>query len=397
MAHHKRCTRLSGVMAAPLASARKASPGAGTKPRSTLLPPRAPGEGRPSAAPEAGANPFVTLLRSVQPDIESRLAGFLDARITEARALGPEVQTLVREIRRLALRGGKRLRPALVVAGLRTVSSSAELEPALDAGVALELLHTYFLIHDDWMDGDRVRRGGPSVHVALAERFHSEHKGNASAILAGDYAVALACDALARVEIPAERLRGAFLVFAEMQLGAVAGQQLDMVGRGKDVELGYALKTGSYTVEGPLKMGALLAGGKPATLQALSRYARPAGVAFQLRDDLLSLFGDPAQTGKPLASDLMAGKRTLLLRLALRRGKPPELSAIRKVLENPRAKVPALRDALSAIQATGAPEQVEQRIAQLSEQALAELERDVSPAGRELLLGATTALCLRRT
>jgi geranylgeranyl diphosphate synthase type I len=129
----------------------------------------------------------------------------------------------------------------------------------------------------------------------------------------------------------------------------------------------------------------------------LSRYARPAGVAFQLRDDLLSLFGDPAQTGKPLASDLMSGKRTLLLRLALRRGKPRELSVIKKVLENPRAKVPALRAALSAIQATGAPELVETRIAQLSDQALAELKRGVSPAGRDLLIGATTALCSRRT
>ena len=381
-------------MAARHATARKASHSARPKPRSTLLPPRA---SRPSQVPAADINPFVALLRSVQPDIESRLAGFLDARVSSTRALGPEVQALAREIRRLALRGGKRLRPALVVAGLRTVSSSADIEPALDAGVALELLHTYFLIHDDWMDGDRVRRGGPSVHVALAERFHSEHKGNASAILAGDYAVALACDALARVETPSDRLRGAFLAFSEMQLGAVAGQQLDMVGQGRDVELGYALKTGSYTVEGPLKLGALLAGGKPATLEALSRYARPAGVAFQLRDDLLSLFGDPAQTGKPLASDLMSGKRTLLLRLALRRGKPRELSVIRKVLENPRAKEPALRAALSAIEATGAPEQVEQRIVQLAEQALAELEHGLSPAGRELLIGATAALCLRRT
>lgn len=342
-------------------------------------------------------NPFVALLRSVQPEIERKLTGFLDARVAGTRALGSEVQALAREIRRLALRGGKRLRPALVVAGLRTASSSADIEPALDAGVALELLHTYFLIHDDWMDGDRVRRGGPSVHVALAERFHSEHKGNASAILAGDYALALACDALCRVATSAERLRGAFLTFSEMQLGAVAGQQLDMVGQGRDVELGYALKTGSYTVEGPLKMGALLAGGKPATLQALSRYARPAGIAFQLRDDLLSLFGDPAQTGKPLASDLISGKRTLLLRLALRRGKPAELTALRRVLGNAKAKPPALRSALSAMQATGAPEQVERRIAELAEQALAELGRDVSPVGRELLIGATTALCLRRT
>jgi geranylgeranyl diphosphate synthase type I len=354
---------------------------------------------RPRAAkkPPASTNPFIALLQSVQPEIESRLAGFLDARVAATRAFGPEVQALAREVRRLTLMGGKRLRPALVVAGLRTVSSSVALGPALDAGVALELLHSYFLIHDDWMDGDRVRRGGPSVHVALAERFASEHKGNASAILAGDYAVGLATDALARVETRPERLRAVFLAFAEMQLGAVAGQQLDMVGEGRDVELGYALKTGSYTVEGPLKLGALLAGAKPATLAALSRYARPAGVAFQLRDDLLSLFGDPAQTGKPLASDLMSGKRTLLLRLALRRGKPRELTVIKKVLENPRAKVPALRTALRAIEATGAPELVEKRIAQLSEQALGELKRDVSPAGRDLLIGATTALCSRRT
>jgi len=357
----------------------------------------APARSRAAKNPPGSRNPFVTLLQSVQPQIESRLAGFLDARVTATRAFGPEVQALASEVRRLTLMGGKRLRPALVVAGLRTVSGRAALGPALDAGVALELLHSYFLIHDDWMDGDRVRRGGPSVHVALAARFGSEHKGNASAILAGDYAVALACDALARVETAPARLRAVFAAFAEMQLGAVAGQQLDMVGEGRDVELGYALKTGSYTVEGPLKLGALLAGAKPATLAALSRYARPAGVAFQLRDDLLSLFGDPAQTGKPLASDLMSGKRTLLLRLALRRGKPRELALIKKVLENPRAKVPALRAALSAIQATGAAELVEKRIAQLSAQALGELGRGVSPAGRDLLIGATTALCSRRT
>lgn len=360
-------------------------PSAARKPRSN-----------PKRSPVSG-NPFVALLKSVQPEIESRLGTFLDERVSATRAFGAEVQALVREVRRLTLLGGKRLRPALVVAGLRTASSSAALGPALDAGVALELLHSYFLIHDDWMDGDRVRRGGPSVHVALAQRFASEHKGNASAILAGDYAVALACDALSRVATPPARLRGVFAAFAEMQLGAVAGQQLDMVGQGRDVELGYALKTGSYTVEGPLKLGALLGGAKPATLAALSRYARPAGVAFQLRDDLLSLFGDPAKTGKPLASDLMSGKRTLLLRLALRRGKPPELATIKKVLENPRAKLPALRAALRAIQATGAVDLVEQRITQLAEQALAELERGVSPAGRELLTGATTALCLRRT
>lgn len=357
------------------------------------MPPRV----RARSKSDAADNPFVKLLREVQPDIEQRLTAFLDSRVSGTRPLGPEVQTLAREVRRLTLLGGKRLRPALVVAGLRTASDTGDTGAALDAGVALELLHSYFLIHDDWMDGDRVRRGGPSVHVALAERFGSEHKGNASAILAGDYAVALATEALARVEAKPERLRAVFAAFAEMQLGAVAGQQLDMVGQGRDVELGYALKTGSYTVEGPLKLGALLGGAKPPLLEALARYARPAGVAFQLRDDLLSLFGEPEQTGKPLASDLMSGKRTLLLRLALRRGKAPELSAIRKVLENPRAKLPALKAALKAVEATGAPQLVEERIEQLSAQAFEALKKGVTPTGRELLIGATQALSQRRT
>jgi geranylgeranyl diphosphate synthase type I len=352
---------------------------------------------RRASAKPVQFNPFLALLRTIQPDVESRLSGFLDERIESTRSLGSEVQALAREIRRLVLRGGKRLRPALVVTGFRTASPNGELEPALDAGVALELLHTYFLIHDDWMDGDRVRRGGPAVHVALAERFHSEHKGNASAILAGDYALALACEALSRVETSPARLRGALASFSEMQLSAVAGQQIDMVGDGRNVELGYALKTGSYTVEGPLRLGALLAGARPPVLDALARYARPAGIAFQLRDDLLSLFGDPASTGKPLASDLTSGKRTLVLGLALKRAGAAEKAAIRRVLNQPAAKPTQLRAALAAVQATRAPELVEQRIAELSSAALAELSRGVSPTGRSLLVGATEALCLRRT
>jgi geranylgeranyl diphosphate synthase type I len=235
------------------------------------------------------------------------------------------------------------------------------------------------------------------VHVALAERFGSEQLGNAAAILAGDYAVALSCEAMSSVPATAQRLARAFGAFAEMQLGAVAGQQLDMFGRGRDVELGYALKTGSYTVEGPLKVGALLAGAKPETLTALARYARPAGIAFQLRDDLLSLFGDPVVTGKPLASDLISGKRTLLLALALQHGKPAELKAIRAVLEKRKARVGELRTALAAMEATGAPARVERRIEQLSAQAISALTRGISREGRELLIGATEALSKRRT
>lgn len=357
-----------------------------TRSRGSLLPP----------SPNGAPNPFVTLLKSVQPDVERRLTRLLDERAKRTRPLGPEVQALVREIARLALSGGKRLRPALVVTGFRAVGGKGSASPALDAGMALELLHTYFLIHDDWMDQDAVRRGGPSVHVALAKRFGSQHMGSSTAILAGDYAVALASEVLAGVEAPGARLRSLLQVFTEMQLHAVAGQQLDMVGSGRDVELVYALKTGSYTVEGPLKLGAVLAGAKPAALTALSRYSRPAGIAFQLRDDVLSLFGDPAQTGKPFASDLTSGKRTLLLKLALRRAKPAERAAIERVSGNAKAKLPALKAALEAIRQSGALELVERRIRQLSARAVAELA-PLPSEGKLLLTGATEALSLRRT
>lgn len=361
--------------------------GAPTKSLGSLLPPSG----------SAASNPFIALLKTVQPDVERRLSKLLDERVAETRSLGVEVQALVREIRRLALLGGKRLRPALVMAGFRAAGAKGDAGSVLDAGVALELLHTYFLIHDDWMDQDAVRRGGPSVHVALARRFGSEHMGNATAILAGDYAVALACEVLTAVETPHGNLREVLQVFTEMQLYAVAGQQLDMVGSGRDIELVYALKTGSYTVEGPLKLGALLGGARKPTLDALSRYARPAGIAFQLRDDVLSLFGDPAQTGKPFASDLMSGKRTLLLKLALKRSKPAARGTIEAVLGNSRAKLPALRAALDAIVASGAQALVEKRITTLSTQALDELGRGVGSEGRALLVGATESLSLRRS
>src|SRR5262245_15143459 len=137
---------------------------------------------------------------------------------------------MVSAVAELSRRGGKRLRPALAVLGFRAVRSRAHLDTALDAGVALELLQAYFLIHDDWMDGDSVRRGGPSVHALLTERLGSERLGAASAILAGDYAQALALEVLASLDVEAEIASRVLAAFAEMQLAAVAGQQIDLVG-----------------------------------------------------------------------------------------------------------------------------------------------------------------------
>jgi len=179
-------------------------------------------------------NPFGALLSAVRRDIDARLSGFLDAKLESVREHGTGVTEMVGAVRDLCLRGGKRSRPALLVAGYRAASTRAKLEPALDAGVALELLHAYFLIHDDWMDRDELRRGGPSVHATLSRRFRSREIGEASAILAGDYAVALATEALARVDFEPSRAAGVFSCFAQMQVDAVLGQELDLLANARE-------------------------------------------------------------------------------------------------------------------------------------------------------------------
>jgi geranylgeranyl diphosphate synthase type I len=330
--------------------------------------------------------------------VDARLLGFLDAEIDAAEPRGRDVVELVASIRDLCMRGGKRLRPALLVAGYRAADGEAKLEPALDAGVALELLQAYFLIHDDWMDRDTVRRGGPAVHTMLARRYRSRHKGDAAAILAGDYAAALAMEALSRVDARPSAVPRLFSCFAEMQTSAVAGQQLDLIGRTSDVELVYTLKTASYTVRGPLRMGALLSSARPQVLTALDRFAMPVGVAFQLRDDLLSAFGDPSETGKPYGNDLRSGKRTLLLLLALQRASSRERRFLERVTGKRQATEAELRRAIDVLESSGARALVERRIGELVESALAALHAGrLEPDGTALLEGAARALTSRRS
>lgn len=339
---------------------------------------------------------FLTLLSTVQREIDGRLATYLERRIAEASGLAPEVGLMVRALSDLCRRGGKRLRPALLVAGFRAVEPRKSLALAYQAGVALELLQAYFLIHDDWMDGDVTRRGGPTVHAFLSRRLRDEHKGAASGILAGDYAAALGLQVLSELSLTGPLAQRSLAAFAEMQLAAVAGQQIDLVARAKDIEAGYALKTGSYTVHGPLKLGAILAGGSARTLRTLEQVAAPLGVGFQLRDDLLSAFGEPSRTGKPLGNDLRAGKRTLLLIEALKRARGAERALLRRVVGNSKAKEGELRRALAVLDDCGARAAIEARVAVLRERALDALGSGVTAEGTALLTGAIQALTERR-
>jgi geranylgeranyl diphosphate synthase, type I len=293
----------------------------------------------------------------------------------------------------LCERGGKRIRPALVLAGAMCVAARPPMPLLLDAASALELLHGYFLVHDDWMDGDLVRRGGPSVHASLRRRFGNQHIGDSAAILAGDWGVAVATDWMADLPLAGTQARAALRCFAGMQLAAVVGQIRDLLADDDDVEQTYRLKTASYTVSGPLLVGAILAGASQTQQKAIGDFAVPVGVAFQLRDDLIGVFAPPEQTGKPFASDIRAGKRTLLVLECLRRASPAEARFLRRVLGDAKASRSDLLKFVRLLESTGARTQVEDRIRVLHRRGLSKLVgARLRPEGKALLASASTLL-----
>jgi geranylgeranyl diphosphate synthase type I len=303
-------------------------------------------------------------MSEVRARVDARLEQYLNDKHAAAARLGDDAAVLVDAVRGLTMRGGKRLRPAVIVAtydAVRGDDAPDDLTPTLDVCAALEVLQTYLLIHDDWMDGDAERRGGPSVHTALAQRYGSAHLGAAVAVLAGDLASAYAWELLCVAPFPAGRLTDAITAFRVMQEEVVIGQHLDLLGTA-DVSLMQHLKTGSYTVRGPLALGALLGGARAEQVSSLNLFGDPLGVAFQLRDDLLGTFGDPRTTGKPAGNDLRAGKRTALVAAAERLLTPGERAPLDAVLGRADAPEADVAAATRLLEASGARADVESQL-----------------------------------
>ena len=319
--------------------------------------------------------------------VDARLVAYFEGARARSDATSPEAGVLMDAVAALTLRGGKRLRAMALYAGYCAARPGGDLDPevALDAAAALELLQSYFLIQDDWMDGDEERRGGPSVHAALSQKYGDRRIGASLAILASDFASGAAWELIAGAPYPPGRLREALAAFGQMHFEVVAGQQLDLLAH-PDVELVHQLKSGSYTVRGPLRLGALLADAGAEQLAALERYGAPLGVAFQLRDDLLGTFGDPTQVGKPIGNDLRAGKRTALVAEARKTLSVEQTRILDGVLGNALATVAQVEEVTAMLLASGARERLEQRAGALLAEADAVLAQSpLSPVGVALL------------
>lgn len=261
---------------------------------------------------------FRALALSTQGAVEAHLARVLEERRARLAAIAPEAARPLDAAADLVLRGGKRFRAVLVRAAFEGAApEGATHEAAVIGGAAYELVQAYLLVQDDWMDGDATRRGGPTAHERLAAELGSAHLGACSAVLASDLLFGYALELLTSEVLGAEQRLAALRTLLETHEAVVAGQHLDVTHRAPSVELLHALKTGSYTVRGPLRLGLALAGVSPSSLEReLEAFAEPVGLAFQLRDDLLGTFGAEARTGKPVGNDLALGKRTAVLRAA---------------------------------------------------------------------------------
>ena len=240
----------------------------------------------------------------LRDQVDARLEAFLGERSTAL----PEAGDLIASIRRVIEAGGKRLRPAFCYWGYRAAGGGHGTE-IVSVAAALELLHTFAIVHDDIMDAAPKRRGRPTV-VA-------QH-GIEEALLVGDLALVLADELFMSSGFAPDAIARGFRCYSRMRQEVIAGQYLDLKAT-RDPEIDEAtarriavLKSGRYSVEEPLAIGATLAGADKGFLGALSAFAAPLGEAFQLRDDLLGTFGAAAETGKPTDSDIRQGKRNIV-------------------------------------------------------------------------------------
>jgi geranylgeranyl diphosphate synthase type I len=312
---------------------------------------------------------------------ETRIVELLDREIERWQAVDACLEEPLVALRALVLAGGKRLRPAFCYWAFVGAGGDPGDTRVVDAGAALELLHTFALVHDDVMDGSDIRRGLPAIHAAAialhdtrAWRGEARRFGEGAAILVGDLAFVYS-DVLFG-EVPSSARR----VFDELRVELCIGQYLDLVGTASgsndpaQAERIERYKSGKYTVERPLHLGAALAGRLDELAAPLSSVGLPLGEAFQLRDDLLGVFGDVTVTGKPVGDDLREGKLTPLVAVAAARAGPAGADLLAQV-----GRPGITDDDVTALQQLlvdiGARDEIEHAIERLVDRALEELGR----------------------
>jgi geranylgeranyl diphosphate synthase, type I len=314
--------------------------------------------------------------------VNRALADFLAGQARTLELVGDELTPVVNTASSFLLEGGKRLRPAFAYWGYRG-AGGRDSEEVLQAVASLELLHACALIHDDLMDGSDTRRGLPAVHRLFAGMHREEEWvgdpeafGLSAAILLGDLCLVWADQMFHRSGLESQVMLTAQTLHDEMRVELMAGQYLDVLEQSlatQSIDRSMRVaryKSGKYTVERPLHFGGALASATAEVIAAYSDYGLPLGEAFQLRDDILGVFGDPSETGKPAGDDLREGKRTVLIAATLDRADTVQTHQMRRLLGDPGLDVHGVESLREIILQTGALAYVESLIDSLMARSL---------------------------
>lgn len=334
--------------------------------------------------------------------VADQLREYMSARRRDAGYIGADYGALTDALEEFVLSGGKRLRPAFAYWGWRAVTNDPDpVNPEmLRLFSALELLHACALVHDDVIDDSATRRGLPTVHMKFADthrgsgwRGSARQFGVSAAILLGDLALVWADDMVATAELSSDARRRIQRVWADIRTEVLGGQYLDIVAESSGVDsIASAMtvntyKTASYTVSRPLQMGVAAAADRPDVLAAFHELGTNLGVAFQLRDDVLGVFGDPAVTGKPSGDDLRSGKRTVLFAEAVERAEQsdPAAADLLRTSIGTELSGDRVRELCEVITTVGALSAVESRIDTLTRRAVDVL--NAAPIAEQAKLG----------
>lgn len=298
--------------------------------------------------------------------IDKEIEKYFDRIIREARDRDFLTTEALRYVKKMTLASGKRLRPALMYFGY-IGAGGKERQKLLKAAVSVELIHMFLLIHDDIIDRDIKRHGVDSLHFHFSKfgrknfgKNDTDHFGDSLAIIIGDMLEAYGNQIILESGFSDALVRKTLVRLQNIIATTVMGQSKDiyMEHKGsasqKEILNMYEYKTAKYTVEGPLHLGMLLSGAREKNLEAISKYAIPIGIAFQVQDDILGIFGSEKKLGKSVQSDIEEGKQTILLAKALKSGNQEQKKELQRIMSQGKVENIDVRNFRRIVRDTGA-------------------------------------------
>ncbi len=324
---------------------------------------------------------------ALAPRVDAALAQFAESEVAWFESIDPQLAPIGARLR-AAVTGGKRIRAAFCYWGWRACGQ-ADTDAAVRAAASMELVHAAAVTHDDLIDDSDMRRGAPSMHVALLTEVPGaadrEWAARSLTMLVGDLLMSWAGQLFTTCGLPSAYVARARPLWAALSRELIAGECLEILrtGQGASPEDSLQIiryKTAKYTVEHPLLIGGRLGGASSTLLAAFTAYGVPLGEAFQLRDDLLAVFGDTARTGKSNLDDITGARPTALVALALRHGASADRDELRRLLGRDDLTAADLEHVRAILERSGARERVEQLITQRTRTARAALTRAPLPA-----------------